>query len=145
MIGYEIKYTIDNFSGIIPINKETLKDFKGGIKGVYMLYDKDKQPVYVGMSRTCIRGRLHSHKYGGDKERLMEAKIFEKYKSEKYEYFSYMKIEKDFIAIVEASLIRDLKPRFNKMYNSEYEDSSEWLMYLLEHKEYQKHLKNRRR
>ena len=145
MIGYEINYRIDNFSGIIPINKETLKDFKDSIRGVYMLYDKDKQLIYVGMSKMCIRGRIHSHKYGGDRERLMEAKIFEKYKSEKYEYFSYMKIEKEFIAIVEAALIRDLKPRFNKTHNSEYEDSSEWLLYLLNHKDYQKHLKNKRR
>ena len=143
MIGYEIKYTIDNFSGIIPINRETLNDINKEIKGVYILYNKNKKPIYVGQSRRCIIGRISTHMRGDTKNPNIKSKLFAKYKSEKYEYFSYIKVDNELISLVEIGLITELKTKFNKKHNINFEESEEWNNYLKNNKEYKEYLKNR--
>jgi excinuclease UvrABC nuclease subunit len=114
MKGLKIEYTIDNFSGIIDINDYNSLAPKSKKKGIYFLYSKNKELIYIGKSCSCIRGRLCNHLitvtpsiYHKDvNDRILE-------KRKECFYFAYSEIETEFVDMCERFLIQKYKPKFN--------------------------------
>ena len=137
MIGEKIIYEFDNFTGLMPVeefkkvftynfklhwrSKDRIKPYIQKEKvGCYLIYNNNKEVIYVGKSSNCIRLRLIHHlftnnaitvKYG---ERL-EINYANKTKKLRIEakYFSYTEIDKTDLSFVEVGLINKYKPKFN--------------------------------
>jgi excinuclease UvrABC nuclease subunit len=115
MIGYKIQYTINNFSELISVNDYVNLAPKSKVKGVYFLYSKDKELLYIGKSTNCIRQRLCNHLITrvphayNDGENLLTL-----IKRKDYFYFAYTIVEIQFVDMVERYLIQKYKPKFNK-------------------------------
>ena len=118
MKGFKIRYTIDNFSELISIDDFTELAPKSKIKGVYFLYSKDKELLYIGKSASCMRGRLCNHLMTLTPNRYndhLNDSILEKRKD--YFYFAYTIVETEFVDMVERFLIQKYKPKFNIEFN----------------------------
>lgn len=118
LLGTKIEYTIKNFSKLISVNNYTELAPKSKNIGVYFLYSKNKELLYIGKSADCVRGRLCNHlitrtPYRYDK--YYNSWMLEKRK--KYFYFSYSIINVDFVDMVERFLIQKYKPKFNLEFN----------------------------
>ena len=119
MKGLEIKYTIDNFSGLVDI----LNDYdelapKSKKIGVYFLYSKDRELLYIGKSVNCIRGRFSNHLFACMPNRYNEKSndlILERRKS--YYYFAFTIVDKGYVDMIERFLIQKHKPIFNSEFN----------------------------
>jgi excinuclease UvrABC nuclease subunit len=133
MTGTKICYEINNFSGLI--NKSELEnDFNNvkhwriankeykiqtKLKGVYLLYDENRNVIYIGKTSVCIRGRLMQHLCSNFNYYLDINYIdLKKEKREKTHYYSYIEVDVKFIEIVEIFLIKEYKPHYNIQYNS---------------------------
>ena len=136
MINQKIEYTIDNFSGIIKItdwenvyfhNKKLHwrhKDRKPiflekQISGVYILYNDNKEIIYIGKSGN-IRNRLADHLFRDGGLKIMcdyEKEFFLNKRKESF-YFSYIKVPEQFVDLVEIGLINKEQPKYNIEYNS---------------------------
>ena len=135
MENTRIEYIIDNFSGIKKItdfklvylhNKDihyrysSLKKplfIKNKMCGVYILYDKNKQIIYVGKSKN-VRNRLVNHlfldsinMYISDEQR---SKMLSKRKDSVY--FSYIEVECKYMHLLEVGLITKHQPKYNSQY-----------------------------
>ena len=148
MVGTEIKFTIDNFSGIIDISRWLVymknnnyhhKDPRKkpymvdtNIKGVYILYDKFKKPIYVGKSQNCVRQRLRSHLETKPKHYDFYENLFTLYKRRNYKYFSFIETEKEFAPFLEYYFIKKYKPKFNIEFNDNFKYDKEWYSFLKE-------------
>jgi excinuclease UvrABC nuclease subunit len=116
MIGTEIKYTIDNFSGILEVSETNLPTNQP--IGVYFLYDNNKNIVYIGKSVTSIRTRLRNHLFVERPDTYNEQNneiVLNRRKEIKY--FSYVIVPKEYVDMVERYLIFKHKGRFNTEYN----------------------------
>ena len=114
LLRTKIEYTITNFSGLISVNNYTDLAPKSKKKGVYFLYSKNKELLYIGKSAACVRGRLCNHlitRTPHHYDKNYNSWVLEKRK--KYFYFSYSIINVDFVDMVERFLIRKYKPKFN--------------------------------
>lgn len=114
MKGVKISYSIDNFSELISIDDFSELAPKSKIKGVYFLYSKDKELLYIGKSASCMRVRLCNHLITATpniyNDHLNEWTL-EKRKD--YFYFAYTIVETEFVDMVERFLIQKYKPKFN--------------------------------
>tara|TARA_R110000851_G_C12679700_1_gene523678 strand:+ start:67 stop:504 length:438 start_codon:yes stop_codon:yes gene_type:complete len=136
MIDTVIEYKIDNFSSIKKINdwkyvyfynKELdwrSKDRKPlfinkNLCGVYILYNEFKEIIYIGKSKE-IRNRLACHLF--QKGALKYMSFYEENhflcKRNEAVYFSYIKVDNQFIDLVEIGLINKHQPKYNLEYNS---------------------------
>ena len=145
MVGTEIKFIIDNFSGLIKVSdfishnkdsrkKQNIVDNK--ITGIYILYDNNKIPIYVGKSSVCIRQRLLSHLYTKPKNHDDYENLFTSYKRTKYKYFSYIKTQEISASFVEYYFIKKYKPKYNRQYNKTFKHDADWYVFLKENKPY---------
>lgn len=115
MKGKEIKYTIDNFSGLLEVKWENLPDNKK--IGVYFLYDENENLLYVGKSTSTMRGRLSYHlftdrpsSYDEEMNKLILGR------RGKIKYFSFVEVPKNYIDMVERYLICEHQCEFNIQY-----------------------------
>lgn len=134
MINYKIEYTIKNFSGLKNIKE--LNNIDRDLKGIYILYDNYKKPLYIGKSKRCIKSRLSSHLTNTPNHYRLESRLFEVYKRTKYKYLSFIEVEQDYIPLVEVGLIRDFKPKFNKEFNKDFKYEDDWYTFLENNDEY---------
>ena len=146
MVGEKIKYTINNFSGIIEVSKfiddyhcnnlhykhpEKKPNFvKTKMNGIYTLYNKDKEPIYIGKSNNCIRSRLASHLITEPRTCNDIDNLFVKYKRTEYKYFSYIQTEKITTSFLEVYLIEKYKPKFNIEFNPNFKYPDRWYVFL---------------
>jgi hypothetical protein len=115
MKGKEIKYTIDNFSGLLEVKWENLPDNKR--IGVYFLYDENKNLIYIGKSVATMRGRLSNHLFVENPSPYnldYEAIVLERRKRVKY--FAYSDVPKNYIDMVERYLICEQQCEFNQQF-----------------------------
>jgi excinuclease UvrABC nuclease subunit len=116
MIGIEIKYRIDNFSGILDVNENNLPT--NPPIGVYFLYDVNKEIIYIGKSVVSIRSRLRNHLFVERPDTYNDYNnelILSKRKDIKY--FSYIVVPKEYVDMVERYLIFKHKGKFNIEFN----------------------------
>ena len=150
MIGTEVKFIIDNFSGIIKISdfishiksnnfhykdcrkKPNIVDTK--ITGIYIIYDNNKIPIYVGKSSVCIRQRLLNHLYTKPKTCDEYENLYTLYKRTKYEYFSFVKTEITFAPFLEYYFIKKYKPKYNREFNKNFKYEDDWSVFLKQNK-----------
>lgn len=85
----KFEFTKDNF------NKINNKD-----SGIYFFFDKYRELIYVGSSKT-LRKRLLSHING------------QSHKEIPTKYFSYILLEEEYIRLVESYFITLYKPNYN--------------------------------
>lgn len=118
MNGKEIKYTIDNFSGILEVKWENLPDNKK--IGIYFLYDENKDILYVGKSMSTMRGRLAHHLFtdtpSSYDEELNKIILGRRWR---IKYFSYVVVPKNYIDMVERYLICEHQSEFNIQFKHE--------------------------
>ena len=141
MVGEKINYTINNFSGLINIEKykeyekqNNKHHYKSKLKkesiikknqsGVYLFYNENKDVVYIGKTINCLKHRIHHHIINGLKEYLLNKgdveESFRLYKRGKYKYLSYIKLNKGNIHFIESYLINKYKPLYNIEYNKNF-------------------------
>ena len=141
MVGEEIKYTIDNFSGLINVqeykyyNKENNKYhhtsklkkkniIKTNKSGVYLFYNDKKEVVYIGKTINCLKQRIHHHIINGIKEYLINtgdfSESFRLYKRDRYKYLSFIKANEGDVHFIESYLINKYKPCYNIEYNKTF-------------------------
>tara|TARA_R110000796_G_scaffold232080_1_gene350235 strand:+ start:684 stop:1127 length:444 start_codon:yes stop_codon:yes gene_type:complete len=141
MIGTKINYTIDNFSGLIDVEK--YKDFnnqnnkhhyrsklkKNSIisknkSGVYLFYNNNKEVVYIGKSVNCLKQRIHHHIINVIKDYLISIEDIEErfrlYKRNNYKYLSFVEVDESNVHFVESYLINKYKPLYNIEFNKEF-------------------------
>jgi excinuclease UvrABC nuclease subunit len=114
MKGFKIEYTIDNFSELISVDDYVELSPKSKTKGVYFIYSKDKELLYIGKSINCVRGRLSYHLVTATPDRyddILNEWTLKKRKD--YGYFAYTIVDKEFVDMVERFLIQKYKPKFN--------------------------------
>ena len=112
MIGKEIKYTIDNFSGILEVNWDNLPIHKR--IGVYFLYGENREILYIGKSVSSIRQRLNRHLFvevPNPYDDLDNKVTLDRRK--KIKYFSYVELPKNYVDMVERYLIFEHQCEFN--------------------------------
>jgi hypothetical protein len=90
------------------------------LKGIYFLYNNDKEIIYIGKTSNCIRQRLKEHLYldiyrGLDYYNLKRMVL----KRKQSVYFSYIEVEKNLIDCVEILLINKYKPKYNVQFNNQ--------------------------
>lgn len=107
---------------------------KTNMKGIYILYDKLKAPIYIGKAETCIRQRLRSHLKAAPKSIDEYENLYTMYKRANYKYFSFIETEKEFSPFLEYYLINKYKPKFNKQYNSDFKIDEKWNSFLEKNK-----------
>ena len=113
MKGFELKYTIDNWSGIMTIDEAWEKVDNKKI-GVYFFYNENKELIYIGKSSSAIRQRLNTHCFQRPSEYLKDYQLeLLLKKREEFRFFSYSEVDKDYIEAVEFLLIKNYKPKFN--------------------------------
>jgi hypothetical protein len=88
------------------------------LKGIYFLYNIDKEIIYIGKTINCIRQRLKQHLFldfyrGLDYYNLKRMVL----KRKQSVYFSYIEVEKNLIDSVEILLINKYKPKYNVQFN----------------------------
>tara|TARA_R110000744_G_scaffold82397_1_gene162041 strand:- start:821 stop:1336 length:516 start_codon:yes stop_codon:yes gene_type:complete len=149
-LGEEITYKIDNFSGIIEVNKfishyksnnlhwrhpEKKPNFiNTNLIGVYILYDENKKPIYIGKSSNCIRSRLLSHCSTTPKTYDDVENIFILYKRTKYKYFSYIVTKDNLNDFLECYLIKKYNPKYNRSINKLFKYDKDWDNFLEKNK-----------
>ena len=149
-IGEEITYKIDNFSGIIEVNKfiahyksnnlhwrhpEKKPNFiNTNLIGVYILYDENKNPIYIGKSGNCIRLRLLCHCSTIPKTCDDVEDIFTLYKRTKYKYFSYIVTKDNLNDFLECYLIKKYNPKYNRSFNKLFKYEEDWHIFLEKNK-----------
>lgn len=119
MQGLKIEYTIDNFSGLIGVSDYVNLSPKSKKIGVYFLYNKNKEIMYIGKSSCCIRGRLCNHlitETPNGYDDFWNDVILTRRKN--IEYFAYSIIEKENVEMVESFLIRKFQPKYNLEFNN---------------------------
>lgn len=137
----EIKYRINNFSGLINIekykeyekqnNKYHYKDkrkkesfINKNKSGVYLFYNENKDVVYIGKTTNCLKQRIHCHIINGIREYLLNKgdveESFKLYKRGKYKYLSFIKLKECNTHFVESYLINKYKPLYNIEYNKNF-------------------------
>ncbi len=115
MKGKEIKYTIDNFSGILDVDWDNLPNNKR--IGVYFLYDENKKILYIGKSMSTMRQRLSYHLFVENPSPYDEE--FNKVVLERrrrVKYFAYVDVPKNYIDMVERYLICEQQCEFNQQF-----------------------------
>jgi len=113
MKGIQIKYTIDNWSGIMTID-EAWEKVDNKKVGVYFFYDENENLIYIGKSITSIRQRLNVHCFQSPSEYLSKhdlERLVERRK--RFKFFSYSEIKKDYADAVEMMLIKRFNPEMN--------------------------------
>ena len=151
MIGTEVKFIIDNFSGIIdvdewlsyyeanknvyPRSKMKPKFIDTKLNGIYILYDNNKEPIYIGKSNNCIRQRLLNHLKNKSKSENTYEYLFTLYKRNKFKYFSYIICEDVYTGFLEYYFIKKYNPRYNIEFNKSFEYEDEWLAFYENSKE----------
>ena len=141
MIGTKINYTIDNFSGLIDVekyknfNKQNNKHhYRSKLKknniisknksGVYLFYNDNKEVVYIGKATNCLKQRIHYHIINGVKDYLINKgdieECFRLYKRDKYKYLSFIELDKSNVHFVESYLINKYKPSYNIEFNEDF-------------------------
>lgn len=123
MIGKEIKYTIDNFSGIMDVSEDNLPSNKR--IGVYFLYGENKEMLYIGKSVSTMRGRLRNHLFVEEPSLYDDTynKIILE-RREKIKYFSYIDVPKKYIDMVERYLICENRCEFNSEFKYKITDKT---------------------
>ena len=127
--GFSINCEIKNFSGLQLMS--SLNDVVPKDIGVYFLYSKDKQLLYVGKASSSIKSRIWSHYKDVDDRKLNpniprdsiyfdHDEFYRICKSKFYYYFAYSIAPKELISTLESTLITTYKPIFNNEYNSSY-------------------------
>ena len=112
MVGKEIKYTIDNFSGILDVSWENLPSNKR--IGVYFLYGENKEILYIGKSVSTMRGRLCNHLFVEHPSPYDDSHnkiVLDRRK--KVKYFAYIDVPKNYVDMVERFLICEHQCEFN--------------------------------
>jgi excinuclease UvrABC nuclease subunit len=115
MVGKEIKYTIDNFSGILDVSWDNLPTNKR--IGVYFLYGENKEILYIGKSVSTMRGRLSNHLFVEEPSPYNELHnkiVLDRRKRVKY--FSFIDVPKNYIDMVERYLICEHQCEFNTQF-----------------------------
>ena len=142
MIGTEIKYKIDNFSELIDLDyykkyneeynyliKRDRKNKKESIiplntSGIYLFYNKEKEIVYIGKTKNCIKQRVHHHIINTISDYVINRGDFEEnfrlYKRDKYKYLAYIRVDKNSIHFVESFLINKYNPIYNLEFNENF-------------------------
>ena len=113
MVGKEIKYTIDNFSGILDVSIENLPNNKR--IGVYFLYGEDKEILYIGKSMSTMRGRLMKHLFVSEPSKYNDnynKNVLDR--RDRIKYFAYVDVPKNYIDMVERYLICEQQSEFNQ-------------------------------
>jgi len=99
-------YLIIQVKMITPITEIFDLAYKGK-KGIYFLFDKGVNLVYIGKT-NCIRRRIYQHLYSLNK----------KFPDEFIKYFCFIELSKDNFAFskeLEDKMIRFYKPLFNNV------------------------------
>jgi excinuclease UvrABC nuclease subunit len=118
MKGFKIEYIIDNFSELISVDDYVKLSPKSKVSGVYFLYSKDKELLYIGKSANCVRGRVCYHLITETPDRYNDRLNEWTLKKRKdYAYFAYTIVDKEFVDMVERFLIQKYKPKFNIEFN----------------------------
>ena len=141
MKGTKINYTIDNFSGLICIDeykdfekKNNCYHYRSNLKkesiikknkiGVYLFYNDNKEVVYIGKTKNCLKHRIHYHIINSIQEyRLNRGDLeecFKLYKRLKYKYLSYIQLDEEYIHFIESYLINKYKPIYNIEFNKNF-------------------------
>lgn len=120
MIELKLQYGLDNISEIMEVKEENLPS-GSLISGIYFIYDKNKELIYIGKALTNIKNRLSQHfflenSYFTDEEYNLK-------KREHYKYFAFSQINKELIKSEEKRLIMQFKPKFNIQYNDTFDYS----------------------
>jgi excinuclease UvrABC nuclease subunit len=116
MIGTEIKYTIDNFSGILGVSETNLPT--NSPIGVYFLYDENKNIIYIGKSVNSIRSRLRNHLFVDTPDTYNDENNKQiLLRRNNVKYFSYIVVPKDYVDMVERYLIFKHKGKYNVEFN----------------------------
>lgn len=110
---FTIKYEVSGSTETYPI--ETMWDnCPTNIHGCYFLYNKDGDIIYIGKSINCIRQRLNTHCFQKPSVYLSENELLKStLKRDSTKYFSYIKVDREYVNIVETYLINKFKPEFN--------------------------------
>jgi hypothetical protein len=93
--------------------------FERNIKGIYFLYNNDKEIIYIGKTINCIRQRLKEHLYLDIRPELGSFLINSaNLKRNESVYFSFIEVEKVNIDCAEVLLINKYKPKYNYQFNN---------------------------
>jgi hypothetical protein len=93
--------------------------FERNIKGIYFLYNNDKEIIYIGKTINCIRQRLKEHLYLDIRHELGSFLINSaNLKRNESVYFSFIEVEKVNIDCAEVLLINKYKPKYNYQFNN---------------------------
>lgn len=88
--------------------------------GVYFLYDKNKEIIYIGKSTTCIRQRLNNHLFQDVSNTFINENEKEFFLDKRAEscFFSYSEIsEKEFVGAVESVFLNRIETKYNRKIN----------------------------
>ena len=121
MVGIKVEYEIDNFSGLESINDWDIKAPNSRVKGVYFIYDKNRELIYIGKATSSVRTRLCQHLFTNTDD------FFTLTKRDEYLYFAYSEINADACSFVEKYLISKFNPKFNKNHNDKFEMNQDWV------------------
>lgn len=99
-----IKIEIPNFDFFVRL--DNVRDIPYNISGIYILYDKEGIPLYVGQA-GCLRSRVHAHFTGhAGNNTQRHAWAF-------YECKAFIEIDSASKNVYECYFINFLKPPFN--------------------------------
>jgi len=113
MKGFRCSYTVPHFSGLMPISEhnEIPRNYADVI-GIYYLYSKEKELLYIGKSETSIYSRVVAHLYPNNPYSL-STQEWSVVKSLHYSYYAYSILPKNEIYNAELLLINHFHPKFN--------------------------------
>ena len=115
MKGKEIKYTIDNFSGLLEVKWENLPNNKR--IGVYFLYDENENLLYIGKSISTMRGRLSYHLFVDNPSPYdLDYATIVLERRKRVKYFAYSDVPKNYIDMVERYLICEQQCEYNQQF-----------------------------
>jgi len=142
MKGIKINYEIDNFSGILKVEdwrfvyskskklhyRDPLKPkpfIPTKISGCYALYDVNKEIIYIGKTFNCVRQRLITHLFNDPSEYSEMSGYNRRHniKQKQAVFFSYVKIDKQHVSMVEVFLINKYSPKHNVEYKIDLKSS----------------------
>ena len=113
LIKINLKYKHSSF-----FNIEELKNLNNKVKGLYFLYNKEKEIIYIGKAKNSIKNRLNYHL------KIKEPEPYDKFNNQwklhirkKYKYFTFIEIETDYIDITEVFMIKKYTPKYNIEFN----------------------------
>ena len=87
------------------------------LKGIYFLYNENKEVIYIGKTINCIRQRLKQHLYLEIRLELGHFGVKNAYKKrDETFYFSYIEVDRSLIDCAEVLLINKHQPKYNFQY-----------------------------